>query len=199
MRPLLRWLKRGYFRFLRLVLYNRDSVHTVALGGGLGMFFGMTPTVGLQITALGLLFALVTAINRWTGDRFKVLKFNLPIAIGMTWISNPADMVFLYFAFYATGTLVLPGYDLLGFSEFFELLKPLTQVQGLLGNLDHAGEYLKDLHGVFMSLGEKVLIPMCLGSLILAIPLSLLTYFGLAAFVTRYQKKRLERAKSEAP
>jgi uncharacterized protein (DUF2062 family) len=158
------------------------------------MFLGMTPTVGLQITALGLLFAFFTGINRWSGDQLKFLKFNLPIAIAMTWISNPADMIFLYFGFYATGCLVLPGYELLGFSEFFELLQPMTQVQGLLGNLDHAGEYFSDLHGVFLSLGDHVLMPLCLGSLIIAIPLSFLTYFGIAAFVRNYQNKRLEHA-----
>jgi len=154
------------------------------------MFLGMTPTVGLQITALGLIFAFVTAANRWSNDRLKSLKFNLPIAIAMTWISNPADMVFLYFGFFATGCIVLPGYELLGFSDFFELFKPMTQVQGLLSNLDHIGEYLQDLKSIFMSLGEKVLVPMFLGSLILAIPLSFITYFGLRSFVMNYQKKR---------
>lgn len=196
MRSILRWLKRGYFRFLRLVLYNRDSVHNVALGAGLGMFFGMTPTVGLQITALGLLFALFTGMNRWSGDRLKFLKFNLPIAIAMTWISNPADMVFLYFGFYATGCLVLPGYDLLSFSDFFKLLEPMTQVQGFLGNLDNAGEYFRDLKGVFVSLGDQVLMPLVLGSLIIAFPLSFLTYFGVAAFVRNYQKTRLKPSDS---
>lgn len=154
------------------------------------MFFGMTPTVGLQITFLGLLFTVFATLNRWAGGKLDSVQFNLPIAVGMTWISNPLDMPFLYFAFYAVGALVLPGYKLMGFGDFVQLLEPMFKVEGMLGSLDHLGEYFDNFWEVLKDIGAKVLVPMCVGSLIIAFPMSGLTYFGISVMMSRRQNAK---------
>ncbi len=80
---------RLYERFIRI----RGAPREVALGFALGIFIGMTPTVGVQ-TPIAIFFA---ALFKWS---------KLAAAIGV-WISNPVTVPIIYSITYITGAKVL--------------------------------------------------------------------------------------------
>lgn len=86
---LLSIIRRLYERFIRI----RGEPREVALGLALGVFIGMTPTVGVQ-TPIAIFFA---ALFKWS---------KLSAAIGV-WISNPVTVPIIYSITYITGTKVL--------------------------------------------------------------------------------------------
>ena len=171
-----RYIKRGYLKTLRLLFYSSDSAHKIALGCALGLFWGLTPTVGLQITLLLLSSSLIFFLNKLTNGSFRILEFNFPLSVAFTWVSNPLNALPLYFLFYFCGTLVIPGAKVLSIQEFAELLSPLLEVDGFLGNLDHPGIWFKQLWQILVELGVGVVYPIILGSIVLAFPCALGAY-----------------------
>lgn len=82
------WLKRsGCLRF------NRECV---ARGLAVGLFIGLTPTVGAQ-TLLMLGGCLLVGGN-------------FPVAFLVSWVSNPVTMAALYFAFHQIGERLFGGW-----------------------------------------------------------------------------------------
>ncbi len=97
------WLPEGLGRllYLRLVVpvrRERNGAHTIARGAMVGAFIGMTPTVGIQIP-------IVLVV--WWAMRRLGWHFSVILAIAWTWLSNPATMLPLYYLFYRTGGLML--------------------------------------------------------------------------------------------
>lgn len=72
---------------------------TITRGIAIGLFWGFIP---MPFQMAGVL--LVTS----------VMRFNVPVAIAMVWLSNPLTMPAMYYVEYLTGNLIL-GYD--GVSE----------------------------------------------------------------------------------
>ncbi len=91
--PLLRTLKRFYYRFLRI----RGTPHQVAMGLALGVFVGMTPFLGIH-TVIAVMLASV----------FKLSKISAGIGV---FITNPFTAPLIYPLTYRIGTLVI------GFSD----------------------------------------------------------------------------------
>lgn len=79
------------------VLHANDPPHQLALGGAIGVFVAITPTVGVQM-ALVLLFS-------W------LLRANKVIGLPIVWMTNPATIVPIYYSCYIVGRkmLGLPG------------------------------------------------------------------------------------------
>ena len=86
---LLSIVRRLYERFIRI----RGEPREVALGFALGIFVGMTPTIGVQ-TPIAIFLA---ALFKWS---------KLSSAIGV-WISNPLTAPILYGVTYITGAKIL--------------------------------------------------------------------------------------------
>lgn len=86
-RKLRQWLRQNPRALRILRRYRCFSTDREALGRGLavGLFFGLTPTVGFQ-TALVLPSCLL-------------FRGNFPVAFAATWVSNPVTMGPLYVAF----------------------------------------------------------------------------------------------------
>jgi len=82
-------IRRLYERFIMI----RGEPREVALGFALGIFIGMTPTVGVQ-TPIAIFFA---ALFKWS---------KLSAAIGV-WISNPFTVPIIYGVTYITGAKLL--------------------------------------------------------------------------------------------
>jgi uncharacterized protein (DUF2062 family) len=179
LRQMLRRLKKLYFKLLRLAFYSEDSQHRVAMGAFWGMFWGLTPTVGIQITILTVQCAIFFALNRLSKGKLSWLPFSLPLAIGCTWLSNPANMILLYFSFYYVGALVLPGWEAMGWSEFSNVLKPLLSVDGF-----------SSLKQGLVDLGTKIVYPMVMGSLFIAIPSAIASYFGVRYILSKFAERR---------
>jgi uncharacterized protein (DUF2062 family) len=168
------------------------------MGVASGLLWGLTPTVGVQITGLSLQKALAFALNKISGGYLSILEFNFPLAIALTWISNPFTMLFLYFGYYYLGALILPGYEAMGWTEFSALLAPLTEVSGLLGSLGQMGAYFAHLWDVLKGIGDQVLIPLLFGSFLVAIPFSIGGYFGTRLWLFRLQNHKSSKGNSNS-
>ena len=150
---------------LRKVLALNDSPHAIALGVAIGIFVGLTPTVGIQtILILGLVFATR-----------KFMYFNATAAMASTYVSNPVTMVPMYYGWYRIGAWFYPSS--LTAAEFEQLL----QFEGFSGWL-----------AAMQNLGSQVALPMCLGALITAsIGVAIAyptTYFLVKSFRNRQEK-----------
>jgi len=102
---------------LRSVLALDDCPHSIALGTSIGIFVGLTPSVGIQTI-------LILAIVFLTRPFFY---FNGTAAMASTYISNPLTMAPLYYFWYRLGAWFFPGYSAdVNFT-------PLLQFEGLSG------------------------------------------------------------------
>lgn len=95
---------------LRRVLALDDSPHAIALGAAVGIFFGLTPTVGLQ-TAEVIVLAILTR---------RLFYFNRPAALALIYISNPVTVAPIYYLLYWVGGWFVPAEATL--EQFQELL-----------------------------------------------------------------------------
>ena len=98
------------YRLIVPVLRTRHAPEYTARGVFVGIAFGLTPTVGLQIGIVMVLWSIVRSmLPRW--------DFNLIVALAWVWLSNVFTMVPLYFGFLVTGRMMmghsesLPSYE----------------------------------------------------------------------------------------
>ncbi len=85
-------------RWLRTILNLQDNEHSIALGTAIGVFIGMTPTVGIQMVIVVVL-ALLTR---------RLIQFNRAAALLAVYISNPVTTLPIYWFDYEVGTMFLP-------------------------------------------------------------------------------------------
>ena len=85
--------------FLRTILMLDDTPHSIALGTAIGMFIGMTPTVGIQM-GLVLIFAFLVR---------PLFSFNKVAAVLTVYISNPFTVAPIYWGCYKLGTVFVEG------------------------------------------------------------------------------------------
>jgi uncharacterized protein len=71
------------------LLINRKMV---TRGLFIGVFIGLIPMPFQMVVVVGMMF---------------FLKFNVPIALSMVWLSNPLTMPFMYYVEYITGSYIL--------------------------------------------------------------------------------------------
>jgi len=136
-------------RLVRRLLSLDDSPHAIALGTAIGMFVGMTPTVGIQM----ILIVAIAAVTR------PLFHFNRVAGLITVYISNPITILPLYAAFYYVGTLLVEApMTPVEFQEQFEQA------------LDRG--WLDPLRFIF----TEVAWPMIAGSLLIAIVTALPTY-----------------------
>ena len=138
-------------QLLRSILALDDTPHAVALGVAVGIFVGLTPTVGIQTV---LILALVFVCR-------KVCYFNGAAAMASTYVSNPFTMLPMYYFWYQLGIWFFPG------SSTTINLDPLTEFNGIAG-----------WWNAMCDLGLKVGIPMFVGALITAPFGSVAAYFA---------------------
>lgn len=159
---------------LRKVLALNDSPHAIALGVAVGIFVGLTPTVGVQtILILGVVFATR-----------RLVYFNATAAMASTYVSNPVTMLPMYYGWYRIGAWFSSGS--LTAAEFEKLL----QFEGLAG-----------WWSAMCALGSQVAVPMCLGALLTA-PIGVaiaypVTYF-LVKWIREHKPPRRSNKKSTA-
>lgn len=90
-----RWLRPRYI--LRELLSLDDKPHAIALGAAIGMWVGLTPTVGIQIP---MVIAAWLISRRWA-------YFNVTAALLVVMISNPLTTPIIYWATYKLGAMIL--------------------------------------------------------------------------------------------
>lgn len=143
-----RWLSPQYV--MRELLSLDDTAHAIALGAAVGMWVGLTPTVGLQITLV---------IGFWLLIR-RVCYFNVTAGMLTVMVSNPLTTPPIYWGSYKLGMLMLGGRGELQFGKILEF-------NGLAG-------WWETVCTLFVQAGW----PLLLGSLVLATAIAVPTYFA---------------------
>ncbi len=119
-------LRLMHYRLVIPFLRSTEPNHVLAMGCALGLFLGLTPTIGLQIPILIVLWGLL--------DRLLKVRFSLLVAVAFTWVSNPFTMVPLYYLYYMVGSALTltSGVETTGYAEFSGMLSEiLIEAKGM--------------------------------------------------------------------
>jgi uncharacterized protein (DUF2062 family) len=85
---------------------------------GLGVFWGLTPTVGFQTPLL---------LGVWGAARAIGWRASLVQNLAWTWINNPITMLPLYYLFYVTGQILMGHWaDMSGYGAFVAVWSSTT-------------------------------------------------------------------------
>jgi uncharacterized protein (DUF2062 family) len=101
------------YRLIIPVFRSRHSPEYTARGVANGVFWGLTPTVGLQ--------TLEILATWFIGRKALRADSSLVQALIWVWVNNPVTMAPMYFTFYLTG-LWLTGQTGIGYESFASLL-----------------------------------------------------------------------------
>ena len=134
---------------LRTILTLDDTPHSVALGTAIGMFIGMTPTVGIQMI-LVMVFAYLTR---------PFFSFNRVAALITVYLSNPLTVVPIYWFDYKVGTVFIAG------NATREDFEQILHYHGLAG-------WWNAIWALFVDVGA----PLIVGSLVVATVFGCVTY-----------------------
>ena len=151
----------AYERVLRPVLGINDSARSIALGLTIGVFVAMTPTVGIQMPIVFVLCSLARG-NRVAG-------------LAMTWISNPVTTLPMYYGYYRLGLLFTGGDE--------------VDYEDVRAILDGGEGEDRDIWSAVVELIECLGWPLWLGSLVIAVVVTLPVY----PLSHRYFRRRQER------
>lgn len=159
-----RWWKSPRM-LLRTILQLDDTPHAIALGTAIGMWIGMTPTVGIQ---MGLVM-LVAFLTR------PLFRFNVMAAIVTVYISNPITMIPIYWFNYEVGSLFIEG------------MVTRDQFSGVMKS-----EKIQDSWTAALTLVYDLGWPLVIGSLVVATVCSVITYPSMLGLVYRFRRSNPE-------
>jgi len=168
---------------IKPVFESVSPIHETALGTAIGMFVGLTPTVGLQMWIVFMI---------WLACKYLLkLRFDLIVGTAIVWISNPFTMFFMYYGFLATGYAFLSITGLssvpleLSYASFY------SELSQLLDTHQHSSIeiIINGTRFLLVDLGY----PMLVGSLFYAIPLSILTYILIKRYLKLYREKKARK------
>jgi len=167
---------------LRRVVYSRSSSQSIAAGASVGVFVGLTPTVGFQ-----MIIAALAA---------TVLRVNRLAAVFPVWITNPFTIVPVYFFEYQVGAWIWRAE---GGPHVIKRLQAL----GATISAVTVSDLWNTMGAVFAGigrLGAEILVPLMLGSLIVgsvcaavAYPLTLWTVVRIRRQREKYAVRKAER------
>ncbi len=118
------YLKEKFKELFNRLVTIRGNPKEIALGFALGLFVGMSPTIGFQMI-IAVFFAIVLKWN----------KFSAALAV---WISNPVTAPVLYGSTYYLGTKVIFWKEFtnmpeeLTFDAFIKLIQQAPEIFGLM-------------------------------------------------------------------
>lgn len=150
--------------FLHSIFKTDDPPHRLALGVAIGVFVTFMPTIGFQMVMVVALAWLFGA-NKLAG---------LPV----TWISNPATLVPIYYPAYRLGKWILGGPPV-KMQWWKELAKPP----------DSALEAVRFYWGRMLEIIE----PLTVGCLLIATPIAGVAYVLTYQAIDRYRAIRAKR------
>jgi uncharacterized protein (DUF2062 family) len=156
-----------YNKIIRPIFTINDTPHAIALGVSLGVFIGLTPTVGYQMILVLILGTL--------------LRANRIIAILLTWMSNPITAIPMYYGYYWVGCKIL-SVEHWTFSTFSPKLQSIWSGEEATG-------FWTRIAGVFAKLASEIGLPLFLGSLIIATVVSVPLYPWTLRALRRYRKE----------
>lgn len=181
MNRLMNGLKRlARYRLVIPIKRDRNAPDFVARGVCIGMVVALTPTVGIQMPIVALLWITMRTIS-------KQLDFSVIIAMAWTWVTNVFTVAPVYYVFFVSGQLMLGKHlDVQGYSAF------VAQLQGSqnfdAGFLESAWVYTESLLRTFG-------VPMFIGSIPWAIAGGWMSYRLSYRYSAAHQERR--RVKQE--
>ncbi|MAH85046.1 MAG: hypothetical protein CBB68_12430 [Rhodospirillaceae bacterium TMED8] len=171
-------ISKRFWRMMRLrvimpMLRARHSPEFTARGVAIGIGFGLTPTVGIQIPIVIGIWAIIRAIApRW--------RFNLIASLAWVWLSNVFTFVPLYYAFLVTGRVIMGESNALpGYTTFGEELTAAMNVDS--DGISALGQQLSNLFNLYGA-------PMLVGCLPWAVIGAWGGYIWTNAFLHRRQR-----------
>ncbi|MBT5049195.1 MAG: DUF2062 domain-containing protein [Rhodospirillaceae bacterium] len=166
----------------RLVIPIQRSVHPpehTARGVAVGLAWGLTPTVGVQ-----MIFVFICWV---VARRFIRRDFSLIIALAWTWTTNVITLFPCYYLFYMTGQVMLGRFDdLSGYGEFMKLWDSNVAAESGMGYWEWLWTYT-----VVLIKGWGL--PMLIGCLPWSALGSWAGYVWSLRFVRRYRTNRSRR------
>lgn len=167
--PSLKWWSSPR-ALLRHILGLNDTHHSIALGTTIGMFIGMTPTVGVQM--------IIVVIVAFLAKPF--FHFNRMAALITVYISNPITTVPIYYFNYKVGTI------------FYESHHTMADFEKILHYESFSGWWATIVE-LFVDIG----VPLIVGSLIVATVCSLITYPVMRWLLKSFHRRNDYSAKPE--
>ena len=166
----------------RLLIPLKRSVHSpkhIARAVLVGLAWGLTPTVGIQMIFCFLTWLIARHLFRW--------DFSLIVALAWTWTTNVITLLPAYYLFFITGQFLLGRFDnLSGYNEFLSLWNENVIDEGTMGYLEWVWAYT-----VFLIKGWGL--PLAIG----CIPWSILGAWGgyvwCLRFIVKYREARRSR------
>lgn len=106
--------RMGRLSRLKLLIPLKRSPHSAeyaARGVAVGMFWALTPLIGIQMYLCLMTWLLA--------QQTKNLRFSLVIACAWTWVSNVFTMLPIYYVFYITGQVMVGNWENISGYETF--------------------------------------------------------------------------------
>ena len=126
-----RWEKFKRVCEYKLLVPLKRSVHSpkhIARGVMVGLAWGLTPTVGVQMIFCFFTWLITRKFFRW--------DFSLIVALAWTWTTNVITILPVYYLFFITGQILLGRFDTLsGYNEFLSLWNENVIEEGSMGYL----------------------------------------------------------------
>lgn len=155
---------------MRYILGLDDTHHSIAMGTTVGMFIGMTPTVGIQMIIV-MCVAILTK---------RFFEFNRVAALITVYISNPVTMIPIYYLDYKVGTVFFGG-DV-SRDEFAKIL----EYESFAG-------WWTTIVDLFVGIG----VPLIVGSLVVAALCSAVTYPVMRKLLKAFRPEKAAETKTE--
>ncbi len=162
-------------KFVQRILHINDTPEAIALGASVGMFLGMTPTVGLQMIIM-LIVGTVIRANRIAG-------------VAMVYISNPLTVVPIYWLDYLVGSTLLDSRSLTydGFRE---------TCRAFMSEWDVAGLWTATLG--FISVHSDIAVAMAVGGVVLGVVFALPVYPLTLRLVLAHRRHKAKKSAKAA-
>ena len=146
------------------MLHADDPPHRIALGVAIGVFWTLTPFLGLQM--------VMVLASAW------LLRANKVVGLPLVWLSNPATFVPIFYPCYLIGRTIL-GWPGVGKEWWAELPKPPS------GFAEATKFYWDKTMEIFS--------PLMLGCFIVGVPLSIFSYLVTRICIERYRIRMAAR------
>lgn len=147
-------------KFVKHIFELRDSPHSIALGVAIGIFVGLTPTIGMQMI-ISAIVATFCGANRIA-------------AISMVYITNPLTVIPVYTSIYYFGSFML-GVEHQGFSRV---------LKKILSQEDTWAKFR-----MIISQGWVVQGPLWFGAVIVGVFCAVPSYFLVKRMVVRHRER----------
>lgn len=175
-------IKRIIFqRLIQPIITSVSPVNEVALGTAIGIFVGLTPTVGIQMWIVFMIWLFCKYILK--------IRFDLVISTALVWISNPITMFFLYYGFLVTGYSVL---SLLGMSQLELSYSMFNSQFSQIINSSKSSTIEAIINGTRFLLFDLGY-PMMLGSMVYAAPSSILSFVIIRKTLKNYRMRKAKK------